>query len=53
MNDMKSLDQLDRIADEMLGGLHADERMRLAIKRAATERGPVKKKHMMRLAPAL
>lgn len=53
MNDMKSLDQLSRVADEMLGGLHADERMRLAIKRVATERGPVKKTSMLRLAPAL
>ena len=35
MNDLKSLDQLGPIANEMLGGLHADERMRLAIRRAA------------------
>ena len=38
MNDLKSLDQLGPIANEMLGGLHADERMRLAIKRAAAAR---------------
>ena len=35
MSDWKSLDHLGPIADEMLGGLHADEAMRLAIRRRA------------------
>lgn len=59
MSDWKSLDHLGPIADEMLGGLHADERMRLAIKRAAMEgtamkgAAPKKKIGNMRLVPAL
>lgn len=53
MSDWKSLDHLGPIADEMLGGLHADERMRLAIKRAATEGAVPKRKSQMRLVPAL
>ncbi|MGN0773063.1 MAG: hypothetical protein ACI4MP_04655 [Candidatus Ventricola sp.] len=53
MNDLKSLDQLGPIAHEMLGGLHADERMRLAILRAAAERGAGKKRPMMRFVPAV
>ena len=52
MNDLKSLDQLGPIANEMLGGLHADERMRLAIKRAATTRVTPAKKPLARLVPA-
>ena len=35
MNDMKALEHLAPIADEMLAGLHADERMRLRVKNAA------------------
>ena len=35
MNDMKALEHLAPIAEEMLAGLHADERMRLRIKNAA------------------
>lgn len=53
MSDWKSLDHLGPIADEMLGGLHADERMRLAIKRAAMESAAPKRKGRMRLVPAL
>lgn len=54
MSDWKSLDHLGPIADEMLGGLHADERMRLAIKRAAVQgAAPKKKARNMRLVPAL
>ncbi|MGN0776422.1 MAG: hypothetical protein ACI4MM_07050 [Candidatus Ventricola sp.] len=52
MSNLKSLERLGPIADEMLGGLHADERMRLAIKRAAQERGGAKRKAMMRYVPA-
>lgn len=37
MNDLKALDQLGTITDEMLAGLHADEAMRLRIKAAAQE----------------
>lgn len=50
MNEIKSLDQLGPIADEMLGGLHADERMRLAIRRAAE--APAAPARRLRLVPA-
>lgn len=53
MSDWKSLDHLGPIADEMLGGLHADESMRLKIKRAAMEGAASKRKSQMRLVPAL
>ncbi len=53
MSDWKSLDHLGPIADEMLGGLHADESMRLKIKRAAMEGAAPKRKSQMRLVPAL
>lgn len=53
MFDSKSLDQLGPIADEMLGGLHADEAMRLKIKRAAQEGGVRQKKPVMRYVPAV
>lgn len=53
MNDLKSLDQLGPIANEMLGGLHADERMRLTIRRATAERSAAKKKPLPRIAPAV
>ncbi len=54
MNDLNSLDHLGSITDEMLGGLHADDAMRLSIKRAAAQGKPVKaKKTAARLAPAL
>ena len=44
MFDLKSLDQLGPITDEMLGGLHADEAMRMKIKRAAAEgKAPVRR----------
>ena len=52
MFDPKSLDQLGPITDEMLGGLQADERMRLNIKRAA-EGGRARKAPVMRYAPAI
>ena len=52
MFDPKSLDQLGTIGDEMLGGLQADEAMRLKIKRAA-EGGRTRKAPVMRFAPAV
>ena len=52
MNDMKSLDQLGPIANEMLGGLHADERMRLAIRRAAEANAAPARRPLRRLVPA-
>jgi len=51
--DLKSLDQLRPIADEMLGGLHADEAMRLRIKHAADEGRVQRKKPVPRLVPAV
>lgn len=54
MNDMKSLDQLRPIAEEMLGGLRADEHMRLAIVRTAQGHGTAAvKKTTHRLVPAV
>ena len=54
MNDLNMLDQLRPIANETLGGLCADEALRLRIRRAAAEQTvPRKKQRMMRLAPAL
>lgn len=53
MFDLKSLDQLGPIADEMLGGLHADEAMRLKIKRAAQEGKVRRKAPAARVAPAV
>ena len=53
MFDLKSLDQLGPITDEMLGGLHADEAMRLKIKRAAMEGGAKTRRPAMRLVPAV
>lgn len=54
MFDEKSLDHLGPIADEMLGGLHADDAMRLKIKRAVAEGGiKHQKSAALRLAPAL
>ena len=52
MFDPKSLDQLGPVADEMLGGLQADERMRLNIKRVAAS-GKARKTPVMRYAPAI
>jgi len=51
--DPKSLDQLAPIANEMLGGLHADEAMRLNIKRVAAEGRMQRRKPAVRLAPAV
>ena len=53
MFDPKSLDQLGPIADEMLGGLHADEAMRLKIKRAAMEGGKTRRAPVRRFVPAV
>ncbi len=53
MFDPKSLDQLGPTADEMLGGLKADEKMRLAIKRAAVEGKTARRRPMKRYAPAI
>jgi len=51
--DLKSLDQLGPITDEMLGGLHADEAMRLKIKRAAAEGKTARRKPAARFVPAV
>ena len=53
MFDLKSLDQLGPITDEMLGGLHADEAMRLKIKRAAAEGKMTVRKPKVRFVPAV
>lgn len=53
MFDSKSLDQLKPVADEMLGGLKADERMRLAIKRAAEAGVQPRKTSVGRYVPAV
>lgn len=53
MFDLKSLDQLGPITDEMLGGLHADEAMRLKIKRAAAEGKTTVRKPKVRFVPAV
>ena len=52
MFDSKSLDQLGPITEEMLGGLQADEAMRLKIKRAA-EGGSTRRTPVRRFAPAI
>ena len=44
MNKINELDHLAPIADEMLAGLHADERMRLRIRAAAKAGRPVRRK---------
>jgi len=51
--DSKSLDQLSTTADEMLGGLNADEAMRLKIMRAAREGRTTRKAPARRLVPAV
>jgi len=51
--DLKSLDQLGPVTDEMLGGLHADEAMRLKIKRAAAEGRTTIRKPAARFVPAV
>ena len=53
MFDSKSLDQLGPIADEMLGGLEADEAMRLKIVRAAAQGKAVRRAPARRLVPAI
>ena len=53
MFDLKSLDQLGPITDEMLGGLKADEAMRLKIKRAAAEGRTTSRKPAARFMPAV
>ena len=53
MNDMDKLEQLRPIANEMLGGLHADEAMRLRIRRAAREERAPRKNMMKRVVPAV
>ena len=53
MFDPKSIDQLGPIANEMLGGLDADEAMRLKIVRAAAQGRIARRKPAMRLVPAL
>ncbi len=53
MNNMKKLDHLAPIADEMLAGLQADEAMRLRIVRAARAQGRPERKAARRFAPAM
>ena len=53
MFDLKSLDQLRPVTDEMLGGLHTDEAMRLKIKRAAAEGKGTVRKPAARFVPAV
>ena len=53
MFDLKSLDQLGPITEEMLGGLHADEAMRLKIKRAAAEGKTAVRRPAARFVPAV
>ena len=53
MFDPKLLDQLGPVTDEMLGGLHADEAMRLKIMRAAAEGRTPKREPVMRFVPAV
>ena len=53
MNDMDKLEQLRPIANEMMGGLHADEAMRLRIRRAAREERAPRKNMMKRVVPAV
>lgn len=53
MNDFDKLDELRPIANEMLGGLHADEAMRHRILRAAKEDASPRRKPMMRAVPAV
>ena len=50
---MDKLEQLRPIAEEMLGGLHADEEMRHRILRAAKEGAAPKRNTMKRVVPAV
>ncbi|MDO5300724.1 MAG: hypothetical protein Q4F18_14945 [Clostridia bacterium] len=52
MNDLKALDHLRPITDEMLAGLHADEAMRLRIKCAAMD-ASAPKRRAVRFTPAI
>lgn len=54
MFDLKSLDHLGPVADEMLGGLHADEAMHSRIRYAAVKGGERRKQAAVRrFAPAV
>ena len=53
MFDPKSIEELGPIANEMLGGLDADEAMRLKIVRAAAQGKTARRTPAMRLVPAL
>ena len=53
MNDMNKLDELRPIANEMLGGLHADEAMRYRVIRAAKEGAAPRRNTMKRAVPAV
>lgn len=50
MNDLKALDQLGTITDEMLAGLHADETMKMRVKAMAREGH--ERRRRVRWAPA-
>ena len=52
MNKLNSLDRLGPITDEMLAGLHADQRMKMRIREAAQKPAPARPAYRM-LAPAL
>lgn len=53
MFDSKSLEELGPITNEMLGGLEANEAMRLKIVRAAAEGGAVRRAPARRFVPAI
>jgi len=53
VSDLKSLDHLGAVADEMLGGLNAGEDMRLRVLRAVKEEAAPKRRPAMRFAPAI
>jgi len=54
VSDFRSLNHLGPVADEMLGGLHADDAMRLRIKQTARSGAVIKKKTAVkRFAPAV
>ena len=53
MNKLDSLDRLGPITDEMLAGLHADQRMKMRIREAATAKAAPRRRVQRALVPAL